>query len=273
MNASLPDYAERLAALHDALADDFRRMISRLPLAGGETVVDAGCGDGFFSALLAERLPRGKVIALDASPEFLAVARRRLAGQVKAHRAEVVEGDVSRLPFDAGSVDVVWSAHSMQSYADIPHVLREFRRVLCSGGLLAILETDGAHSIMLSWPPDLELALLRAEHREIGDEDSYLGTYFPRFAQRLLMEAGFEQITRDDALINRQQPCGDSLAKYVELLLHKMLHQYGEHLGQHSLARLRDLASPHSPRFLPRQVDFNFASLQALVTARTAVTA
>lgn len=270
MNASLPDYAERLAALHDALADDFRRIVASLPLSGSETVVDASCGDGFFSALLAERLPHGKVVALDTSPEFLAVARERLAEQIKSRRVEVVEGDVNRLPFDAGSLDAVWSVHSMQSYADIPHVLREFRRVLHPGGLLAILETDSAHSIMLSWPPDLELALLRAEHREIGDEDSYLGTYFPRFAQRLLTEAGFDQITRDSTFINRQQPYGDSLVKYVRLFLEDMLSKYGDQLSEHRQARLRELASPRSPRFLPRQVDFNFGSLQVLVTAQTA---
>ena len=54
MNDALPTYAERLNALHQALADDFRQIIGRLPWQGHESIVDAGCGDGFFTGLLAE---------------------------------------------------------------------------------------------------------------------------------------------------------------------------------------------------------------------------
>ncbi len=56
MNDTLPDYAQRLEELHQALADDFRRIIARLPWQPHESIVDAGCGDGFFTGLLAERL-------------------------------------------------------------------------------------------------------------------------------------------------------------------------------------------------------------------------
>ena len=43
-----------------------------------------------------------------------------------------------------------------------------------------------------------------AEHREIGDEDSYIGTYFPRFAPRLFREAGFANFSRQYVFIERQ---------------------------------------------------------------------
>ncbi|RIK74830.1 MAG: hypothetical protein DCC67_16075 [Planctomycetota bacterium] len=264
----LPDYAERLAALHAALADDFRRIIADLPLTGGETCIDAGCGDGFFAGLLAERLDNGTTIALDNSPAYLAVCRRRLAAHSAASRTSVVEGDVAAMPFDAASVDAVWSVHSMQSYADIPRVLREFRRVLRPGGLLAVLESDSVHSIMLSWPPDLELSLRQAEQRQIGDEDSYIGAYFPRFAQRLLREAGYHDITRQYMFLSRQRPCGAMLERYIELYLKEMLEQHGPGLSERAQARLAALASPDAAQFLPRQENFFFGSLQVLLTAR-----
>lgn len=54
-------------------------VLDRLPLAGDEVVLDAGCGSGRVTEQLAQRLPRGRVIALDASPSMVAAARERLA--------------------------------------------------------------------------------------------------------------------------------------------------------------------------------------------------
>jgi len=166
--------------------------------SGGDWI---GCGDGFFTSLLGEN--QASVVGLDNSNAFLRHARANYGNQPNL---EFQKGDVRRLPFDDASVDIVWSAHSMHSYPDVPHCLAEFRRVLRPGGLLAVLESDNVHSVMLSWPPDLELTVRQAEHQKIGDEDSYIGTYFPRFAVRLLGDAGFEIPTRQYFLINRFAP-------------------------------------------------------------------
>ena len=48
------------------------KVLERLPLRGDETVLDAGCGSGRVTEQLADRLPRGRVIALDASPSMIA---------------------------------------------------------------------------------------------------------------------------------------------------------------------------------------------------------
>jgi SAM-dependent methyltransferase len=262
MHASLPQYATRLDALHRALIDDFRRIVGKLNLRAGDTVLDVGCGDGFFTGLLVA--DGAHVIGLDNSEAFLEHARAHASDGMDI---QFRKGDARELPFDDGSVDVVWSAHSMHSYPDIHQCLREFRRVLKPGGLLAILESDNVHSVMLSWPPDLELAVRQAEHREIGDEDSYIGTYFPRFAMRLLGENGFQDFAAKYFLIYRHGPAGETLSEFVGRYLENLLDRTSEYLCDRMRSRLAVLTDPKSEKFLARQKTFFFGTLQVLMLA------
>src|SRR5829696_4116705 len=66
---------ERLAAPLTAMGAD---VLERLVLRGDETVLDAGCGTGNVTRVLHERLPRGRVIAVDAAPSMIQQARALL---------------------------------------------------------------------------------------------------------------------------------------------------------------------------------------------------
>jgi Methyltransferase domain len=66
-------------SLYDRISGPMEAMglavLDRLPLTGGETVIDAGCGSGRVTEALIERLPRGRVVAVDASPSMVRAAR------------------------------------------------------------------------------------------------------------------------------------------------------------------------------------------------------
>ena len=81
-----------------------REVLDRLPLAGDETVLDAGCGSGRVTQALLERLPDGHVIGVDGSPEMLAAARRRLGEGV-----ELILADLQSLDLRGRHVDAVLS--------------------------------------------------------------------------------------------------------------------------------------------------------------------
>jgi trans-aconitate methyltransferase len=80
-----------------------QRVLARLPLAGDETVVDAGCGTGRLTELLAERLQTGRVIAVDASQPMLEKAQahlERFGDRIVFVRADVADF-VASPPADA----------------------------------------------------------------------------------------------------------------------------------------------------------------------------
>ena len=86
------------------LEDELRKAISVIPVPSDFTVLDVGCGDGFFSGLWAERLSEtGALTGVDVSEDYLLFARKRLKNE---RRATFVQGRIERLPFDAGSFDV-----------------------------------------------------------------------------------------------------------------------------------------------------------------------
>jgi len=98
------------AVTYDRISDPMARwgaaVLERLPLRGDEDAMDAGCGTGRVTALLAERLPRGRVLAVDRSRQMIEQARANLAGNP---RVRFLVADLGR-PLDVGDpVDAVFS--------------------------------------------------------------------------------------------------------------------------------------------------------------------
>jgi trans-aconitate 2-methyltransferase len=126
------------AATYDRIADPQARwgaaILDRLPLRGDERVLDAGCGSGRVTERLAERLPRGHVIALDASPSMLAAARARLSPF--GDRIDYVVADLSKtLPID-GTVDAVLSTATFHWIPDHDALFANLAAVIRPGGWL-----------------------------------------------------------------------------------------------------------------------------------------
>ncbi|MHB8242290.1 MAG: class I SAM-dependent methyltransferase, partial [Solirubrobacteraceae bacterium] len=69
---------DRISATMEALGRD---VLERLKLNGDELVIDAGCGSGRITEALIERLPHGRVIALDESPSMVEAAKQRLGAE------------------------------------------------------------------------------------------------------------------------------------------------------------------------------------------------
>lgn len=107
-------------------------VLDRLDLDGGETVLDAGCGTGRVSQLLLERLPHGRVLAVDADADMVAVARQNLAGE---GRVQVDRADLLQLKLDE-PVDAVLSTATFHWVPDHEALFGRLHQALRPGGQL-----------------------------------------------------------------------------------------------------------------------------------------
>lgn len=105
-----------------------------LELAGDETLVDAGCGTGRLTERLLERLPRGRVVALDHSIRMLQVAMTNLRPRF-AGRVWFVRADAAAMPL-CGAADVVFSTATFHWILDHDRLFRSLYAALAPGGRL-----------------------------------------------------------------------------------------------------------------------------------------
>ena len=80
-------------------------VLARIELAGDERVLDAGCGTGRVTRLLLDRLPRGRLVGVDASPSMIEKAKQAIGDDP---RVELIVADVSQIDLTE-PVDVVFS--------------------------------------------------------------------------------------------------------------------------------------------------------------------
>src|SRR5579864_2799123 len=116
-------------------------VLDRLVLRGDEVVLDAGCGSGTVTAQLLERLPNGRVVALDLSPAMLAEARTSLAAfapRVSFVQANLLEIDQAIEPASADAVFSTatfhWVADHARLFAGLRHVSRDGARLVAQYG-------------------------------------------------------------------------------------------------------------------------------------------
>jgi trans-aconitate 2-methyltransferase len=156
------------AATYDRIADPMTRwgstVLDRLPLRGDERVLDAGCGSGRVTEMLLARLPRGEVIALDASPAMVDEARRRLGADPRV--TCVVADLLEPLPVDP-PVDAILSTATFHWIPDHDRLFRNLAAVLRPGGrfvaqcggsgniasvLVAVAAVAGDFGLDPAWP-------------------------------------------------------------------------------------------------------------------------
>jgi ubiquinone/menaquinone biosynthesis C-methylase UbiE len=119
------------------------QMIERSGIKEGMKVLDLGCGSGAFTPFVARAVgKKGMVYALDIQADMLAQLERKLAKPENKNikNVKLVKASAYELPFDDGSLDLVYMVTVLQEVPDRNRALQEVKRVLKKGGILAVTE-------------------------------------------------------------------------------------------------------------------------------------
>jgi trans-aconitate 2-methyltransferase len=162
-------------------------VLERLPLRGDEVVLDAGCGTGRVTAMLVERLPRGRVIGIDASASMIERARETLGD-----RAEVRVGSLTELELEK-PVDAVFSNAVFHWIPDHDLLFNRLHDALRPGGRL-VAQCGGKGNVATLARAIGEVASEPPFAEHLADMDVIWNFSSPEDAGRRLRAAGFEHV-------------------------------------------------------------------------------
>jgi SAM-dependent methyltransferase len=127
-------------------------LLDRLSLRGDERILDLGCGRGAVLLMAAQHLTTGRAVGVDLwrtadqSGNSAEATQRNAIAEGVADRVEVHTGDLTTLPFEENSFDVVLSSlaiHNISARAGRRKAIDEAVRVLRPGGRLLIADVRG----------------------------------------------------------------------------------------------------------------------------------
>jgi ubiquinone/menaquinone biosynthesis C-methylase UbiE len=117
-------------------------LVRNLPLEGDSVVADIGAGTGYFSFRIAERVPRGRVLAVDIQPEMLDIIEaRKDSGALQ--NVETVLGTEKDPRLPAASVDLILLVDAYHEFAWPREMGLALFQALRPGGALVLVEYRG----------------------------------------------------------------------------------------------------------------------------------
>jgi ubiquinone/menaquinone biosynthesis C-methylase UbiE len=119
------------------------KLIEWSGIKPGMSVLEVGCGSGAFVTFVARTVGKtGKMFALDIQPAMLRQVKAKLTRPENRDikNIKLILGNADELPFADSSLDLVYMVTVLQEIPDKEKALKEAKRVLKPGGILAISE-------------------------------------------------------------------------------------------------------------------------------------
>src|SRR6266704_3991497 len=212
---------EWLETHHRSKAPEREQMIRDIHFKHGSYVVDAGCGPGLWTPLLARAIGyRGRILGVDISPEALVTAYRRMHGKRYERIVKYKRSMLEQLPLPAGSVNLIFSANVSQYLPEPVTTFAAMGRYLVPGGRLVIKDIDFGtmrfHNIDSGLQARVFQARERWERERVDEgfafEDSWVGSKLAGY----LRAAGYEDVQERSYHIIRKYPLPAEFRFYLE---------------------------------------------------------
>ena len=224
------------------------KVLGQLTLAGVETVVDAGCGTGRLTADLLERLPHGRVIAVDRSTNMLAEAAAYLAPRF-GDRISFLHADLQDLEL-AEPGDAIFSTATFHWVLDHPRLFRALFRCLKPGGRLVAQCGGGPNIARLRHRAESLLQSHQFRAKAVGWTNPWAFAT-PEETSRRLAAAGFTEIDTTLEPAPTTFPDAPAFSEFVEsVVLRAHLDALpGEDDRRAFMAKITALAANDDPPF------------------------
>ncbi len=109
-----------------------KKIVEIIPASGKRFILDAGCGEGHLLRFIHDSAPIHALFGVDATGIAIAKA------SVRCPFAQLVQGDLSRLPFGEETFDIITCTEVLEHIPEYDATIKELVRVLKPGGLLMI---------------------------------------------------------------------------------------------------------------------------------------
>lgn len=249
-------YVEMALASNPLREPVLRAAIRALELPAGSQGLDAGCGIGLQTLLLAEAVgPAGQITGLDLFPEYLEIAEQRSAEAGRSAQVHFRVGDVRQLPFEDDQFDWAWSVDCV-GYAPMDPLpaVKELARVVRPGGRV----------ILLAWSSERLLPgypLLEARLSGTPDGLAPFSASLPpesHFMRALgwFRAAGLEHGASQTLAGSVHAPLSDALRQALEALFEMRWPGVEAELAREERRAYERLCRPESADFILRHPDY-----------------
>jgi len=124
----------------------------------GSRVLEAGCGIGAQTVILAKNSPKAQITSLDISEDSLARAEQ-MAQKEGLTNVTFRQGDIFHLPFEPASFDHIFVCFVLEHLAEPRRALEQLRPLLKEGGTLTVIEGDHGSTFFHPENPDASRAV------------------------------------------------------------------------------------------------------------------
>jgi ubiquinone/menaquinone biosynthesis C-methylase UbiE len=255
-HADRSDYG-RLLLETDCLRDGvIRAVIAWLDLPPGSSGLDAGCGVGSNTLLLADSVGTlGHVAGLDIDGDFLRIAEERARQAGQQARTTFRHGDINSLPFDPATFDWAWSADCIGPGTGDPLVQTEaLARVVRPGGSVNILAWSSQN--LLPGYPMLEARLNWTSAGAAPFKPGMKPQMHLFCGTRWLKHAGLRDVTARSFIGNIQGPLDAARRNALGLLFDMRWGEACGEVDERDWSLYRRLTDPASPEFIGARPDY-----------------
>lgn len=223
-------------------------VLARLPLDGDELVLDVGCGTGRLTERLLDRLPRGRVVAVDRSASMIAAACDYLLPR-RPMQVSFAQADAAALPF-AATADAVFSTATFHWVPDHERLFASIFAALKPGGRLIAQAGggDNLHRIHERCAAMMKEPLFAPHFERWTDPWEFADA---ATTARRLQAAGFDHIDTTVVASPVHQPDGPAFREFVEHVICRPHLSYlpTPALRDRFLDRLTEAAAADNPPF------------------------